>query len=576
MEERSKPLFSIVGIMRNEKNTLPKLFSSLTEYLSRGGEVCLLDAGSTDGSAELARSLGAKVWEVGEKHITVITKKQANEINALFVANGEPNVVNEGSRLFKFCDARNEIASLAENDFIITVDIDEAYTAFNIDEINNLIRRGVEQFEYSFCYAHDPIGNCAVSFTQSKSYDRRKLEWRNFVHEVLHTKIEGTHVNRMYVPEHIIKLEHFQEPNKDHRSNYLPGLAYDVFLNKDKIFGDRNYFYFARECMYHGRPKTAIKNFKEHQKYNGWDAERGQGLIYMGDCYGMLNEPEKQLENYVKGFDVYPKRREALIKIAHYYKYRNNAHAAAAYANASLVIPQTGFYADNVSEYREIPHEVLYWAMNLIGDIGAARWHFHQAYKWKPDHPNYINDSKKILGFQLSSVQGWMSAIEQEFLASLGSRGYKKIVEAGSWKGRGTGAIAQGAPDAQIFCVDTWNGSASELDSTNWMAKQEDVYAQFLENTKQYKNITPIRKPSLEAAKDFEDESLDCVFIDMGHTYQEVVDDINAWSPKIRKGGAVIGHDFMHGTWQQVVEAVTDTLGKPYELHDTIWVHYKK
>lgn len=567
----NKPLFSIVAIMKNEKNTLPTLFSSLQEYLARGGEVVILDTGSTDSSAELARSLGATVHEVGEKFITVINAQLAGAINKEFVVEGEEDIVKPGNRLFDFAAARNYVSSLASNDFIVTLDCDEKYTTFNIDALNDLIRQGYEQLEYSFIYCHDAAGNPAVQFIQSKAFDRRKLKWVNKVHEVL----QGD-AKRIFVDSNVILLEHFQEQGKEHRSNYLTGLGVDTYENLGFSTVDRNLFYLSREMMYHGRPKSAIQSFLRHQTYNGWDAERGQGLIYIGDCYGTLNEPEKQLEYYHKGFDVYPKRREALIRIASYYRHRNNPHATAAYANAALVLKAEGFYADAMNEYRETPFEYLYWAYNLMGDKEAAKWHFHQAYNFQPDHPKYIADSKEILGYTIPTIQGWMSLTEMSFLNSLGSRGYTKIVEAGAWKGRGTNVIAEGAPNAQIWSVDTWAGSASELDSTNWMAKQEDVYSQFLQNTAKFNNIIPIRKPSLEAVDDFQDNSLCCVFIDMSHEYNDVVADILAWAPKVRQNGMICGHDYMHGTWQKVVEAVLDTLGPPTELHDTIWVHYKK
>ncbi len=48
---------------------------------------------------------------------------------------------------------------------------------------------------------------------------------------------------------------------------------------------------------------------------------------------------------------------------------------------------------------------------------------------------------------------------------------------------------------------------------------------------------------SLDAAKLLPNE-LDLVYIDADHGYQAVKDDIEAWWPKIRKGGILCGHDF--------------------------------
>ena len=101
------PKFSIVLIAKNEVKTLPKAMKSLEEFTSRGGEVILLDTGSTDGTADLARSLGCKVTEVGEKFIKIIDKDLADNINKVFIRNDEVPIVKEGNRLFDFAAARN-------------------------------------------------------------------------------------------------------------------------------------------------------------------------------------------------------------------------------------------------------------------------------------------------------------------------------------------------------------------------------------------------------------------------------------------------------------------------------------
>lgn len=176
-------------IARNEQNTLPKLFSSLKEFKERGGSVYLLDTGSQDKTVDVAREWGCKVTEVGERFITVIDEKLARQINKRFIVEGENPIVKGGDRLFDFASARNYITSLAEQDMICTLDCDEAYTTFDIDELNRLIREGYEQFEYQFIYAHDQYGKAAIQFVQSKMFDRRKVEWYHIVHETLRNKI---------------------------------------------------------------------------------------------------------------------------------------------------------------------------------------------------------------------------------------------------------------------------------------------------------------------------------------------------------------------------------------------------
>lgn len=71
-----------------------------------------------------------------------------------------------------------------------------------------------------------------------------------------------------------------------------------------------------------------------------------------------------------------------------------------------------------------------------------------------------------------------------------------------------------------------------------------DAEKTFIERTKDISNIIKIRKPSLEAAKDFEDRSLDLVYIDAEHDYNSIKSDVRAWRSKLKSRGILAGHDW--------------------------------
>jgi Methyltransferase domain len=63
---------------------------------------------------------------------------------------------------------------------------------------------------------------------------------------------------------------------------------------------------------------------------------------------------------------------------------------------------------------------------------------------------------------------------------------------------------------------------------------------------------------SWDVAAKYTDESLDFVYIDADHAYESVRRDIAAWWPKVRRGGALAGHDYtpeIPGVIQAVTEA---------------------
>lgn len=382
-----KPLFSIVLIARNESKTLPRLIESLADFKNRGGDILLLDTGSTDETAKIAENLGCRVLEVGDRYRITIDERLAKRINARFLASGEAPIVKDGESLFDYASARNYIADFASTDMIATPDCDEIWTKFDIDRINNAISSGVDQLEYNFVFSHDAEGRELVKFKHSKFYNRKKMSWVGVIHEVLQTK-DGQIPNRLFLGEEAMKLEHWQNVETN-RAGYLKGLALDCFKNPDN---DRNSHYFGRELVYTGRPRSAIKELARHIEMEKWPTERSQSYIHMGEAYLMLGDRANAIGCFANAFDLEPRRRESLMNLADIYYKEKNDVMTAFYASAALKIPGVDFYANYQPYYEHIPHEMLYWAYWQIGDKQKSFEHFNQCLKYQPYNPKYLYD----------------------------------------------------------------------------------------------------------------------------------------------------------------------------------------
>jgi predicted O-methyltransferase YrrM len=147
-----------------------------------------------------------------------------------------------------------------------------------------------------------------------------------------------------------------------------------------------------------------------------------------------------------------------------------------------------------------------------------------------------------------------------------------KIVEIGSFAGVSSECFVNACKE--LHCVDIWNSDPNyfEIDG----AKIDKAFGMFNEMKKDYLNIIQHIKGSLEAANEFEDNSIDMVYIDGRHDYTSVIADIKAWLPKVKKGGYVTGHDIdLDG--DRVLKAVTEMFGNDYKTYsDTSWVYHKK
>ena len=67
-----------------------------------------------------------------------------------------------------------------------------------------------------------------------------------------------------------------------------------------------------------------------------------------------------------------------------------------------------------------------------------------------------------------------------------------------------------------------------------------------------------IKGYSPEVCKDFQDNSVDFVYIDGLHDYDSVKADIEGWYPKVKTNGIISGHDYSERDWIGVVNAVKE------------------
>lgn len=119
--------------------------------------------------------------------------------------------------------------------------------------------------------------------------------------------------------------------------------------------------------------------------------------------------------------------------------------------------------------------------------------------------------------------------------------GYKKGAEIGTCYGYYSEILCQKIPGINLTTVDNWNNPSNTAREKQLKISCEVAARKRLAP---YPNVTIIKKNSIDAAKEVVDSSLDFVFIDADHSYEAVKEDIEAWTPKVKKGGIVAGHDY--------------------------------
>lgn len=138
---------------------------------------------------------------------------------------------------------------------------------------------------------------------------------------------------------------------------------------------------------------------------------------------------------------------------------------------------------------------------------------------------------------------------DRTMLASLfASQHYTRGVEVGVESGKFAKILFTHIPDLTLYGVDIWSSDG------NYRAHvTDDTYQRIYESACARlagHNWTPLRQYSVDAATSFDDGSLDFVYLDANHDREHLDADLHAWTPKLRIGGIMSGHDYVRESWK--------------------------
>jgi predicted O-methyltransferase YrrM len=121
----------------------------------------------------------------------------------------------------------------------------------------------------------------------------------------------------------------------------------------------------------------------------------------------------------------------------------------------------------------------------------------------------------------------------------------------------------------EVHCVDPWK------DMDYYGSTDAEVEAAFDERVRRFPNIIKHKMTSVEASATVPDLTLDFVYIDGRHELPFVMEDLEAWWPKVRVGGAIGGHDYLpyDFAWTEVSKAVDSYFNRLIQVFpDSSWL----
>ncbi len=116
--------------------------------------------------------------------------------------------------------------------------------------------------------------------------------------------------------------------------------------------------------------------------------------------------------------------------------------------------------------------------------------------------------------------------------------GARSVVEIGVWDGFLSRLLAA-VPGVDLTVIDPW--APYQYYPKNLM---DEVAKSVTSWANTMPNVQVKRMRSLDAVHDFEDDSIDFLHTDGDHSYEQVVEEVAAWIPKIKPGGLITGDNY--------------------------------
>ena len=176
-----------------------------------------------------------------------------------------------------------------------------------------------------------------------------------------------------------------------------------------------------------------------------------------------------------------------------------------------------------------------------------------------------MKDLSKTYYHKGHKLRGWFNSNKENWYKNLVSNVKNgKIIEIGVYGGASILSIADLCikNNVQVIGIDPWD--TIELYNEKTLKPQElKGYRKIMKghfdnltkiiDAEKYNHITLVKDFSLNAVTEILDNSIELIYIDANHSYTEVLKDIQAWYPKVKKGGILCGDDF---AWEGVKKAV--------------------
>jgi len=347
---------AVYTIALNEEQFVKRWYESAkdADYL------VIADTGSTDGTVELAKSLGINVFSISI----------------------DP---------WRFDDARNASLALIPNDidYCICLDMDEVLNPGWKDALEVAFKEGWTRPRHTLTTSWNPDGSPGFQFSAMRITARKGYRWKYPIHEI--QSAYGIEETQGWIN---LEIEHHPDNNKS-RGSYLPMLAMAV---QEYPNDSRCSFYYGRELYFHklyADASTELMRYLELPE-SVWKPQRANAYWYLAET-----NPDNAELHLLCGYNEDPTRRECAVKLAQYYHDTQDWEACKRWALTALAIKEKPLdYFCEAWAWNGNPHDILSLAAYHSGDYTLAIEHGEIALSLDPENERL----KTNMGFYLSKA----------------------------------------------------------------------------------------------------------------------------------------------------------------------------
>jgi len=296
-DQQTEPISLVVCTLNEESN-----IEACIRSASGVDEVVVADDGSTDDTAKIAGSMGAKVFRRHDWSV----KATQDDVDRFVERFGWPPSFVAGDRIRNGHLEAREGISHASHDWVLSLDADER-VSWDLPRLRAEVLPHADQVASQFVHSHGEDGSPVRVSTINKLFRRSLARIEARTHTCL------IPVGRI-VETDLMRIDHYQKPG--HAQSYvLPIMEYSVLVDDDQ----RSRFYLGREYYYHRQYDRALKLLDLYLTHATWVKEIGQARLYAARCYWESGRGDQARESCIQALILNPEHREVLQLMSELY-----------------------------------------------------------------------------------------------------------------------------------------------------------------------------------------------------------------------------------------------------------------